>query len=98
MAATDVFVSLLEYGPENLGTALFSEISEVGVPTGLRPEQFHPLALQRALPRQAGYQEFFTTGDRAFCLYVVLGDRANAHALVAAANTVLASIEIVRRP
>lgn len=91
MAASDVFVSLLEYGPENVGTPLFSR---AGIPTALHTDQFHPLSLQRTLPGQAGYQEFFTTGGRAFCLYVVLGNRMNARALVAAVNTVLSSIEI----
>jgi hypothetical protein len=91
MGPDDVFMSLVEYGPENVGTPLFAA---AGPPTRLSPGDFSPHALQRTLPGQAGYQAFFTTAGRAFCLYVVLGDRRNAGALVAAADAVLAELEI----
>ena len=91
MGANDVFLSLVEYGPENVGTALFAD---PGPPRRLDPAEFHPRALQRTLPRQAGYQAFFTAGHRPFCLYVVLGEMRNAVALVGAANAVLDGLEI----
>lgn len=91
MGSADVFVSLLEYGPENLGTALFAR---TGVPRGLTADDFDPLSLQRTRGGQAGYQEFFTVAGRPFCLYVVIGEHAQAPRLVEAANAVLSSLEI----
>ena len=91
MGADAVFLSLLEYGPENVGTALFAPD---GVPRNLRPDDLDPHALQRTLPGQAGHQRFFTTAGRAFCLYVVIGDRTRAATSITAANDVLATLEI----
>jgi hypothetical protein len=64
-----------------------------GVP-GLTPDLFSPFALQRLIPGQAGTQQFFTTGGRAFCLYVVLGSFANRYSLVSRANSVLATLQV----
>lgn len=77
MRAGDVFITLFEYGPESVGTALFS--SE-GIP-GVTPRDFDRNTLQRPLPGQSGLQRFFTINGRPFCLYVVVGshiDRADA--------------------
>lgn len=95
MGPADAFVSLLEYGRENVGTALFER---VGIPGPLRPEDVHPRALQRALAGQAGYQQFFTEAGRAFCVYVVIGDRNHIPQRIAEVNAVLAAIEIEPRP
>lgn len=91
MGAADVFVALVEYGPENIGTPLFVR---KGLPQGLVLTDFHPLALQRPLPGQAGYQEFFTAAGRPFCVYVVLGGTSSARRTLAAVNTILAGLEI----
>jgi hypothetical protein len=91
LGADDVFVALLEYQPGSAGEAMFR--ATAGVP-GLTPDMFSPYALQRLLPGQAGSQQFFTTGGRAFCLYVVLGSFANRSSLVAQANAVLATMQI----
>ncbi len=91
MRSEDAFVALLEYGPECVGTALFAR---EGVPRSLAPSDFHPRALQRRLPGQAGTQVFFTAADRAFCLYVVLGDRDRLGPLVAEVNRTLADVTI----
>jgi hypothetical protein len=88
MGAGNLFVCLFEYGPESVGTALFAP---QGMPRDLQPSQFNPRALQRIIPGQAGFQQFFTEGNRAFCLFVVLGALANAPTLVPSANSVLAA-------
>jgi hypothetical protein len=87
----DVFVALLEYEPQSTGAAMFRQTA--GVP-GLTPDLFSPYALQRLLPGQAGCQQFFTTGGRAFCLYVVLGSFVNRYPLAARANSVLATLQV----
>jgi hypothetical protein len=95
MTAADDFVALLEYGPEEVGTALFSGD---GLPRRLDPRQFSSRALQRTLSGQAGLQHFFSHGGRAFCLYVVLGDAQDAHRHVRSVERVLAGVEIEERP
>lgn len=69
MASRHLLVVLFEFEPEAAGTPLFARR---GWP---RPKaaDFHPRALQRTLPGQAGAQWFFTEGGRPFSLYVVLG-------------------------
>ena len=94
MQGTDAFVSLVEYGPEEAGTALFAQH---GLPRRLDPRAFSPRMLQRTLAGQSGLQIFFTEAGRAFCLYVVLGDANDAHRLVRRVEQVLATIEIEGR-
>ncbi|HVM41755.1 MAG TPA: hypothetical protein VM618_13350 [Acidimicrobiia bacterium] len=93
MGSGDVFVALFEYGPESVGTPLFSEH---GMPIPLRPDDFHPTQLQRRLPGQAGVQRFFTLAGRAFSLYVVLGSHRRRHATVPVVNAVLARLVVDR--
>jgi hypothetical protein len=90
MGADNVFIALLEFGPDCLGTALYS-------PTGLprlTPGQFNPNGMQRRVAGQAGCQHFFTEGNRPFCLYVVIGSHRHAVALARQANDVLERIEV----
>lgn len=87
----DVFVSVLEFGPEAANTALFSSLR--GVP-GLTPDAYRPNQLQRTIRGQAGVQRFFTTSGRGFCLYSVIGGYANRVALTARANEILGSIRV----
>lgn len=70
MRARDVFVSVLEFGPESAGTALFAPS---GVPK-LSIDSFDRNLLQRGLPGQSGAQQFFSADGRPYCLYVVLGE------------------------
>jgi hypothetical protein len=51
-------------------------------------------ALQRRLPGQLGCQRFFTERGRPFCLYVVLGSRRHANALLREVCTVLDRVTI----
>jgi hypothetical protein len=90
MGPGHAFVSLLEYGPEEAGTALFAAS---GRPR-LTEADFAPNALQRRLPGQLGCQRFFTERGRAFCLYVVLGSRRRAGALLAEVEQVLTNLEV----
>ncbi len=94
MGRDDVFISLLEYGSEEVTSALFSDR---GLPRRLDPRAFSPRMLQRRIRGHAGLQLFFHDRGRAFCLYVVLGDIVDAYRLVRRAEQVLATIEIEER-
>ena len=87
----DVFVSLIEFGPEEAGSALFREVGEI---PGVDISMFHRNQLQRRLRGQAGVQRFLTINGRAFCLYVVLGSIANARELVTKANDLLKGLSV----
>lgn len=87
----DVFVGVLEFGPESVSTALFGAIG--GVP-GLTPDMYRPQQLQRTLLGQAGVQRFFSTAGRAFCLYSVVGSMANRVPLTARANQIIGSLRV----
>ena len=90
MGSEDVFVALVEFGPESVGSALFSRS---GMPR-LEPAMFHPATLQRTLKGQSGTQVFFNSRGRAFCLYVVLGSHRQRHRLVPTAQAVLDRLTI----
>lgn len=91
MAGDDVFVALVEYGPESLGTPLFAR---AGLPRRLEAGDFRSNALQRWNPGQAGLQVFCTEAGRPLSLYVVLGGTANTPALARQASAVLAGLEV----
>ncbi len=90
MHSNDLLVILFEYNPEDAGKALFE--SE-GVPVPLAAADFDVNMMQRPLPGLMGLQRFFRSGGRAWCLYVVL-TADQIEALVAAANDLLATIDI----
>jgi hypothetical protein len=72
MPADGAFLALKEYRPGARlppGTGLFAARQ---IPLPLEPERFHPRALQVGRAGQAGFQHFFTTSGRPFCLYVVI--------------------------
>lgn len=91
MGPDDVFIALLEYGSEEVASALFAD---VGLPRRLDPRAFSPHMLHRRIAGHAGLQLFFNDAGRAFCLYIVLGDADDAHRLVRRAEQVLATVEI----
>jgi hypothetical protein len=93
MGAGHAFVALLEYGASEAGQPLFAAR---GMPRPALAE-FAPNALQRRLPGQLGCQRFFTEHGRAFCLYVVLGSRRHAAALVDEVRGVLDNIAVGAR-
>lgn len=90
LTGQDLFVSLLDFGPDAAGSPLFAAS---GLP-GLSPDVFRPKALQRSIAGQAGVQRFFTVGGRALCLYVVLGAFANRVPLSFRANQLIGTLEI----
>jgi hypothetical protein len=90
MGGSHAFVALLEYGAAEAGTALFAARGRPALTVG----DFAANALQRRLPGQLGCQRFFTENGRAFCLYVVLGSRQHAPALLADVHRVLAHLEV----
>jgi hypothetical protein len=91
LGSGDVFVALLEFGPEEAGSALFKVVEDI--PT-LDISMFHRNQLQRRIRGQAGVQHFFTLNGRPFCLYVVLGSIANAPELVVKANELLDGLSV----
>ncbi|HSP37311.1 MAG TPA: hypothetical protein VLR26_06125 [Frankiaceae bacterium] len=95
LGADDVFVSLLEFGPESVGTALFAR---QGLPRPLPLNSFSPTRLQRTLPGQSGLQIFFTDNGRAFCLYVVLGAHSRRVSLLPKAEQLVTSLAIASEP
>lgn len=90
----DVFISLVEFGPEAAGSKLFPEVERL---PNLLPDMFHPSQLQRTLRGQAGTQIFFTYQGRAFCLYVVIGANARRVELTRKAQTIIRRLTIRSR-
>jgi hypothetical protein len=94
MKAHHAFVAIVEYDWGLAGRGLFSHH---GVPLPLRASAASPRAMQRRVPGKAGIQHFFSQGDRAFCLYAVVGHEPSRRALVRHANDVLESLWIGAR-
>ena len=95
MAAQSTFVTIKEYVPDTQlrpGHGLFAPRS---LPLPLAHGQFHPRGLQVARPGQAGFQHFFTVGERPFCLYAVI--RSNHQSGAAAARHPLEVLDRVLR-
>jgi hypothetical protein len=91
----DIFVSLVEFGPEAVDTELFPRVDVM--PDSIGPNEFEPRQLQRVLPGQAGKQVFFTYQDRAFCLYVVFGSFARRSGLSQRLSGLLQQLTIAPR-
>ena len=87
----DVFVSILDFGPEAVDAPLFRSLSAV---PALTPDAYRARQLQRTIRGQAGVQRFFSTAGRGFCLYSVIGSMANRITLTARANQVLGTIRV----
>ena len=93
MGSQHVFVSLVEFGAEEVGSALFAGR---GLPS-LTVADFAPNQLQRRLPGQLGCQRFFTERGRPFCLYTVLGSKQHAVSLVREMHEALARVRVDSR-
>ncbi|MGI8806532.1 MAG: hypothetical protein ACR2KK_01515 [Acidimicrobiales bacterium] len=91
MQAGDVLVVLLEFDPDSAGRGLFRN---EGMPTGLASGDFSPTAMPRAMPGRTAAQWFFSSGGRAFCLYVVLGSPGPPTALMPLVNQVVETLKI----
>ena len=90
MADGDVFIAMLEFGPDAVGTALY----RAGRPPFLRASDFSRDMLQQRMEGHGGCQRFFTEAGRAFCLYVVVGDHIDRADALPAINAVLAGTTI----
>ena len=91
LGGDDVFVAVLEYGADSVGTPLF----DTGpLPRSLDHRLFAPNGLQRAIAGQSGWQHFCTENGRALCLYVVLGAHHSARRLTRDASAILDRLEI----
>lgn len=94
MGTDDVFLALVEYGPECAGSALFAPRDRL---PQLERGQFGAARLQRVQKGQAGAQVFCTVGGRAFCIYAVLGAAGRVARLGPEVNAVLAATEVEPR-
>lgn len=86
----DVFVSLLEYDPEEAAEPLFAA---KGLPVP-RPSDFSTGSMQRPQGTQSGVQYFFAHQGRAFCCHIVVGSHARRAAGAARAAELLARITV----
>ena len=91
MQPGDVLVALIEFDPASAGLALFASD---GLPAALGADAFSPTAMPRAVPGRTGAQQFFSSGGRAFCLYVVLGSHAERASLLPLVNAVVGTIKV----
>lgn len=92
LTADDVFVSLVEFGPEAANTPLFPPVRSI---PRLDPSDLQPNQLQRILPGQGGKQHFFTYRGRPFCLYVVVGSMLRRAELADKADEFLSEVEVL---
>ena len=90
MVNGDVFIAMLEFAPDSVGTALFA----ASRPPFLRASDFSRDMLQQRMEGQGGTQRFFTEAGRAFCLYVVVGDYIDRVEVLPGINSVLAGMSI----
>lgn len=93
MQAGECFVSLVEYGPTEVDTALFARGT---VRRSLAQADLSPTSLLRTLPDHLGHQSFATEAGRAFCLYVVVVGEAVRGATLREVNRALASLRLDR--
>ena len=91
MTARDLFLTLFEYGPESVGTALFAR---EGLPRVLRPTDLDPWSLRTPLPGMSGTQVFFTEAGRPFCLYVAVGSHLRRFRTLPIISSILQSVQI----
>lgn len=90
MRSSDVFVALVEFGPESAGTALFGS---AGMPR-FRSADVSESIMQRPVAGMAGAQRFFTAAGRPFCAYAVVGSFTRRSSLVSVINGALERVTI----
>ena len=88
MKGSNVFIALVEFGPESLGAAMFRG---TGMPR-FRANEISAQAMQRPIAGMGGAQRFFTASGRPFCCYAVVGSLAAKSVLVRSINEALAGI------
>ena len=91
MDRNGIFAALIEFDGASATSKLFAH---EGFPTHLDPADFAPDQLHLSLSGQAGLQQFFHVGPRAFCLYAVIGSYSMRGLLVPELNRMLSSLSI----
>lgn len=91
MDRNGIFAALVEFDSASATSKLFAH---EGFPTRLEPADFAPDQLHLSLPGQAGLQQFFHVGSRAFCLYAVIGSYAMRSLLVPELNRMLSGMSV----
>lgn len=91
MRPPDLYVSLFEYGPESVGTALFAATA---MPRELRQADVDPHTMRTPLPGMSGGQWFFTEAGRPFSLYVVLGSHLRRHRTLPLITSILRTVTV----
>ena len=91
MDRNGIFVTLVEFDRASATSKLFAR---EGFPTRLEPADFAPDQLHLSLPGQAGLQQFFHVGSRAFCLYAVIGSYSMRGMLVPELNRMLSGLSV----
>ena len=91
MDRNGIFAALVEFDNASATSKLFAR---EGFPTRLDPADFAPDQLHLSLPGQAGLQQFFHVGSRAFCLYTVIGSYSMRGLLVPELNRLLSGLTV----
>lgn len=91
MGRNGIFAALVEFDSASAKTMLFAA---EGIPKRLAAEDFRTDQLHLSIPGQAGLQQFFHVGRRAFCLYAVIGSHSLRAVLVPELNRVLSGLSI----
>ncbi len=91
MDRNGIFAALVEFDNVSATSKLFAH---EGFPTRLDPADFAPDQLHLSLPGQAGLQQFFHVGSRAFCLYAVIGSYSMRGLLVPELNRLLSGLSV----
>ena len=90
MDSGSVLVVVMEFDKASASTALFAQ---EGSPASLGGHDFSTQQLQRPQRNQSGAQRFFHVGNRAFCVYVVLGSHLLRAVLVQEANRIIRGLD-----
>ena len=91
MDRNGIFAALVEFDRASATSKLFAR---AGFPTRLEPADFAPDQLHLWMPGQAGLQQFFHVGSRAFCLYAVIGSYSMRSLLVPELNRILSGMSV----
>ena len=91
MDRNGIFAALVEFDRASATSKLFAR---EGLPSRLNPADFAPDQLHLSIPGQAGLQQFFHVGPRAFCLYAVIGSYSMRGLLVPELNGMLSSLSV----
>lgn len=95
MSTRDIFVGLLEYGPESVGTKLFAD---EGLPRRFEPGDFSRHVSRDGSGVQSALQRFFVEASRPFTLYVVLGSHLGRRFLLEPLAALLTGIHVEPTP